>query len=117
MPKFTQQTQTRPDDLLSRLLVGKDYRIFDRTCGDTSVEPDPVSLAFGEVVGLDPDTGHFVPYAGQDTIGVVAEEADIEAGQTLALPVIQSGAVKLSELVNAPAAWKVGEVRGLLILT
>jgi hypothetical protein len=110
---FTQTSATRVEPILNTILVGAPFRSFDRLFGSAA----GFSVVAGEVVSYDDTANQWRPYNAVDShAGVVLEAATLGAAETATLPVLQSGAVKLSELTNAPAAWEVGMTAGLLIL-
>jgi hypothetical protein len=109
---FGTNTATRGDSALSKLLVGKDHRVFDR-----KIANGLGTLVPGQVMSLNASTGTWRKLNGSDTtVGILLEPVTTGYAGTPTVPILQEGAVVLSGLTGADAGWKVGtHVSGLIL--
>lgn len=114
---FTQETATRARPFLSDLLVGEGHQTSDVLIGNSQ------TIAEGSVLGYNTDNDDWEAYSAaavgttqSGDIAIAVEGVTTGGAETATIAAVIGGPVKLSELDSAPATFKKGQVKGLLIL-
>lgn len=120
MPVFIQESVTRPEVVISDIVVGKDYRTQDAQVDEN------LTLTARSLLVLDGATGYWRAFNDgvdaldtfdKDGCGFLLEDVTTGAGERPRVPVLVEGEVNRAKVTNLPATGKpVGSRIGLIWL-